>query len=369
MKIAWSHKKNKVRPKNKDKVSESITDDVYAGEEEEEEVEDEIEDEQEDDINDNDTGNIPHTDVPNIIMVREDDDTKKIVNDDNDGNYGTIINDGSDFDNKKNENLAAGKQFAGSSTMNFKSSNAQQSKEESKKQPEIEVINAAEVVSNGPKNGSITPKQAFEQIQISGQKENNNSETLEKPKAKVAFADPTLSIPDQISPITPKNSSQKAPETGEMTPSSLPPDDTSVNTKKVPESKQEIKQASPVKSIPKNDPIPNLESDPVFMEIEQTIKAKPDEAKSVNSIYVFVIKCDGKPVKRWILDLRSSPGTMSCGSPEENIAISPDCSIICDDKDFFKLASGQMNPQKAILTGKLKVRGNFLLLQKLQSIF
>ena len=179
-----------------DKVSESITDDVYAGEEEE--VEDEIEDEQEDDINDNDTGNIPHTDVPNIIMVREDDDTKKIVNDDNDGNYGTIINDGSDFDNKKNENLAAGKQFAGSSTMNFKSSNAQQSKEESKKQPEIEVINAAEVVSNGPKDGSITPKQAFEQVQISGQKENNNSETLEKPKAKVAFADPTLSIPDQV---------------------------------------------------------------------------------------------------------------------------------------------------------------------------
>ena len=32
-------------------------------------------------------------------------------------------------------------------------------------------------------------------------------------------------------------------------------------------------------------------------------------------------------------------------------------------------ASGDMNPQKAIITGKLKVRGNFLLLQKLQSIF
>ena len=43
-----------------------------------------------------------------------------------------------------------------------------------------------------------------------------------------------------------------------MTPSSLPPDDTSVNTKKVPESKQENKEASPDKSIPKNDPIPNL---------------------------------------------------------------------------------------------------------------
>ena len=42
-----------------------------------------------------------------------------------------------------------------------------------------------------------------------------------------------------------------------------------------------------------------LESDPVFMEIEQTIKAKPTEAKSVNSIYIFVIKSNGTPVKRW----------------------------------------------------------------------
>ena len=35
------------------------------------------------------------------------------------------------------------------------------------------------------------------------------------------------------------------------------------------------------------------------MEIEQTIKAKPEEAKSVNSVYIFIIKQDGKPVKRW----------------------------------------------------------------------
>ena len=42
-----------------------------------------------------------------------------------------------------------------------------------------------------------------------------------------------------------------------------------------------------------------LESDPVFMEIENTIKAKPDQAKTVNSVYIFVIKSGGKPVKRW----------------------------------------------------------------------
>ena len=43
----------------------------------------------------------------------------------------------------------------------------------------------------------------------------------------------------------------------------------------------------------------DLESDPVFHEIEQTVKAKPQEAKAVNSIYIFVIKQNGKPVKRW----------------------------------------------------------------------
>ena len=35
------------------------------------------------------------------------------------------------------------------------------------------------------------------------------------------------------------------------------------------------------------------------MEIENTIKAKPDQAKTVNSVYIFVIKSGGKPVKRW----------------------------------------------------------------------
>ena len=38
-----------------------------------------------------------------------------------------------------------------------------------------------------------------------------------------------------------------------------------------------------------------------------------------------------------VLDLRSSPGRMSCSAPEQDLVASPDCSIICDDQDFFKL--------------------------------
>ena len=142
----------------------------------------------------------------------------------------------------------------------------------------------------------------------------------------------------------------------------------------------------------------------------------------VNTVYLFIIKQGGTPVKRWckylllerliiscmllwcytcvfgyylmpflVLDLRSSPVSLAASLPSASLVASPDCSVICDDKDFFKLvsgggrwnnmmvvfhfppftfqASGDMSPQKAVALGKLKVRGNFLLLQKLQGIF
>ena len=44
---------------------------------------------------------------------------------------------------------------------------------------------------------------------------------------------------------------------------------------------------------------PKFMSDMVFAEIQNTVKAKPAEAKAVNSIYLFVIKLDGKPAKKW----------------------------------------------------------------------
>ena len=37
----------------------------------------------------------------------------------------------------------------------------------------------------------------------------------------------------------------------------------------------------------------------VFKEILRTITEKPDEAKKVNSTYLFLIKKNNKPTKRW----------------------------------------------------------------------
>ena len=41
-----------------------------------------------------------------------------------------------------------------------------------------------------------------------------------------------------------------------------------------------------------------------------------------------------------VLDLRSSPVSLAASLPSASLVASPDCSVICDDKDFFKLVSG-----------------------------
>jgi hypothetical protein len=42
-----------------------------------------------------------------------------------------------------------------------------------------------------------------------------------------------------------------------------------------------------------------LVSDQVFNEIAITIEMNPEEALKVNSVFLFVIKLAGSPVKRW----------------------------------------------------------------------
>ena len=139
----------------------------------------------------------------------------------------------------------------------------------------------------------------------------------------------------------------------------------------------------------------------------------------VNTVYLFIIKQGGTPVKRWCEYLLLERLIISCmlhlcvwilldafpsiGSSIQS-SIPGGISSLCEPCGFSRLfghlwwqgllqagewwwpmgqiwwlcfilhpvsfqASGDMSPQKAVALGKLKVRGNFLLLQKLQGIF
>lgn len=54
--------------------------------------------------------------------------------------------------------------------------------------------------------------------------------------------------------------------------------------------------------------------------------------------------------------------------PETTPAEKPDCTVTADEKDLLAMINGELSPVKAILFGKVKVKGNKGLLMKLAAL-
>ncbi|KAI1283199.1 Peroxisomal multifunctional enzyme type 2 [Halotydeus destructor] len=110
-----------------------------------------------------------------------------------------------------------------------------------------------------------------------------------------------------------------------------------------------------------------LLTDVVFEEIGRRISMAPELAKKVNGIFTFVIVKDRKEVKVWTMDMKTfCPGRMYVGHSTEAPA---DCIIRITDQDMCALAVGELDPVRAFMTGKLKIKGNLMATQRLQVLF
>uniref|UniRef100_A0A4W6CG87 Hydroxysteroid (17-beta) dehydrogenase 4 n=1 Tax=Lates calcarifer TaxID=8187 RepID=A0A4W6CG87_LATCA len=107
------------------------------------------------------------------------------------------------------------------------------------------------------------------------------------------------------------------------------------------------------------------QSELVFAEIGRRIKDLGSElVKKVNAVFSWEITKDGKNSAQWTIDLKNGSGSLHKG-PYNGKA---DVTFAVSDEDFMEVVQGKLNPQKAFFSGKLKVRGNIMLSQKLEVI-
>jgi 3-hydroxyacyl-CoA dehydrogenase/3a,7a,12a-trihydroxy-5b-cholest-24-enoyl-CoA hydratase len=93
----------------------------------------------------------------------------------------------------------------------------------------------------------------------------------------------------------------------------------------------------------------------VFAEV---LKQNPEIAAKVGVVYGFKVGD-----RRYILDLKNGAGSVSQGES------GAECTLELAESDFLDLTQGKADPMKLFTTGKLKISGNVMASQKLQSLF
>ena len=106
-----------------------------------------------------------------------------------------------------------------------------------------------------------------------------------------------------------------------------------------------------------------MASKAIFNKIEAGVKAKgSDLVKMGGAVFQLVISDAGDDNKLCI-DLKNGNGSTTRGDGAK-----PDVTIIMKDADFAAMAEGKLDGMSAFMSGKLKIKGNMLLAQKLGDI-
>ena len=88
----------------------------------------------------------------------------------------------------------------------------------------------------------------------------------------------------------------------------------------------------------------------------------PEKADGVNAIIQFDLSGDNGG--QFFLDIKEGAIEAHDGATDN-----PNMTLKAAADDYFAVASGEMNPMQAFMSGKIKIQGDMSLAMKLQSMF
>lgn len=113
-------------------------------------------------------------------------------------------------------------------------------------------------------------------------------------------------------------------------------------------------------------PVSGYKCDILFNIIDYRMHEEPDLIEQLKAVFQYNITQNGKHVTTWTADTKNDIAVYN-SEPRNNVK--PDCTVTVDDDDFVKIMVGKLNPQRAFIMGKLNIKGNVLLLQKLNTLW
>jgi 3-hydroxyacyl-CoA dehydrogenase/3a,7a,12a-trihydroxy-5b-cholest-24-enoyl-CoA hydratase len=111
---------------------------------------------------------------------------------------------------------------------------------------------------------------------------------------------------------------------------------------------------------------PLCETDVLMKIVSARIGTQPELTKQINAIFQLNILKDKKQVSQWTVDMKVSPAKAYAGPCQGG---KPGVTVTMEDSDLMDVATGKLAGPKAFLSGKMKLKGNIMLAQKLGTIF
>ena len=94
----------------------------------------------------------------------------------------------------------------------------------------------------------------------------------------------------------------------------------------------------------------------VFQKVEMKINARQADLEKIGAVYKFVVAGPNGGI--WVVDLRGDTFGVREGEEEAN------CTFDTEETHFMDLFTGKLPPERALLTGKVKVTGDVILAMK-----